>query len=51
MVAISSLALDLDTPADLDALLKRVDVDPDRAPSTARVLLGIDRSEQSWPEP
>lgn len=51
IVAISSLALDLDTPADLDVLRSRVAVDPDRAPSTARALLRIDRSEGTWPGP
>ena len=51
VVAIASLALDLDTPADLDALRKRVGADPYRAPSTALALVRIDRSEGSWPAP
>jgi 2-phospho-L-lactate/phosphoenolpyruvate guanylyltransferase len=35
---LASLALDLDTPADLDAMRERVGSEPDAAPATARVL-------------
>jgi 2-phospho-L-lactate guanylyltransferase len=35
---LSSLALDLDTPADLDSLRERLGEDPEAAPATAGVL-------------
>ncbi len=38
VVAIESLALDLDTPADLEALTGALRADPARAPATARTL-------------
>ncbi len=38
VVAIPSLALDLDTAADLEALTRALRAEPDRAPTTARAL-------------
>jgi len=35
---VASLALDLDTPADLDELIRLLQADPDRAPHTAAAL-------------
>ena len=41
VIALSSLALDLDTPDDFRALRERVLAEPDRAPATAEALRGI----------
>lgn len=38
---LASLALDLDTPEDLEALRAELDIDPERAPNTAEALLRI----------
>ncbi len=41
VAAIPSLALDLDTPADLAALARALRAEPDRAPATARALESV----------